>query len=230
MEKITITLDGHSGCGKSTLAKSIAQELNYVYVDSGAMYRAITYYFTTENLIENDVLVEGWESSVENVDLTFEKHTDYSNDVIFLNGECAEPLIRTMQVSSLVSLISKERVIREKLVELQRSIGKNSGVVMDGRDIGSVVFPEAEVKFWVTADIKVRAKRRYHEILNNGGEVDFNEVLKNLKNRDFEDSNRSISPLIRPSKSILVDNSDLTIDQTLEFTMNIINSYLENNS
>ena len=134
-----------------------------------------------------------------------------------------------MRVSSIVSLISKERVIREKLVELQRSIGKNSGVVMDGRDIGSVVFPDAEVKFWVTADIKVRAKRRYHEILNNGGAVDFNEVLKNLKNRDFEDSSRFISPLIRPSKSILVDNSDLTIDQALEFTMKFINSYFKNN-
>ena len=228
MDKITITLDGHSGCGKSTLAKLIAQELDYIYVDTGAMYRAITYYYLFNGLLQNNLFVEGWESHLDSIILSFEKHKNYNNNVIFLNGECVEHKIRTMQVSSLVSYVSKQAKIREKLVDFQRFIGKNSGVVMDGRDIGSVVFPNAEIKFWVTASARVRAQRRYEEIINSGLSVDFEDVLQNLKDRDFEDSNRKISPLIRPEDSFLVDSSNLTIQQTLNYSMDFITSYFEN--
>ena len=228
MDKIIITLDGHSGCGKSTLAKLIAKKLNYTYVDTGAMYRAITYFFLSNKMINEGCLVHEWEESLNSINISFKKNKHFSNYVIHLNGVCIEEEIRTMEVSSLVSIVSKEGKVREKLVHYQQQIGKEKAIVMDGRDIGTVVFPLAEVKLWITASVEVRARRRYDEIKKKEFNITLPEVAKNLQNRDFEDSNRENSPLKRPINSHFIDNSLMSIDETFNHSMNIINTYFFN--
>ena len=229
MEKIIITLDGHSGCGKSTLAKLIAQKLKYTYVDTGAMYRAITYFFLSNNMIIENRLVIGWENLLNSIEISFQKNDKFPGNVIHLNGFCVENEIRTMKISSLVSIVSKEREIRRKLVDYQQQIGVQKGIVMDGRDIGTVVFPLAEIKLWVTASVSVRAKRRYDEIKKVNNDITLLQVSENLQSRDFEDSNRKISPLKRPEKSHIIDSSSMTISETFDYSMEVINNYFSVN-
>ena len=229
MEKIIITLDGHSGCGKSTLAKLIAQKLKYTYVDTGAMYRAITYFFLSNNMIIENRLVIGWENLLNSIEISFQKNDKFPGNVIHLNGFCVENEIRTMKISSLVSIVSKEREIRRKLVDYQQQIGVQKGIVMDGRDIGTVVFPLAEIKLWVTASVSVRAKRRYDEIKKVNNDITLLQVSENLQSRDFEDSNRKISPLKRPEKSHIIDSSFMTISETFDYSMEVINNYFSVN-
>jgi CMP/dCMP kinase len=229
MEKIIITLDGHSGCGKSTLAKLIAQKLKYTYVDTGAMYRAITYFFLSNNMIIENRLVIGWENLLNSIEISFQKNDKFPGNVIHLNGLCVENEIRTMKISSLVSIVSKEREIRRKLVDYQQQIGVQKGIVMDGRDIGTVVFPFAEIKLWVTASVSVRAKRRYDEIKKVNNDITLLQVSENLQSRDFEDSNRKISPLKRPEKSHVIDSSSMTISETFDYSMEVINNYFSVN-
>ena len=230
MKKIIVTIDGHSGCGKSTLAKLIANKLAYTYIDTGAMYRAITYFFNKNNFIKAGELVGDWKKALMNINLSFDENKDFPGFVIHLNGSCVEEQIRTMEVSNLVSLVSKEGPVRKKLVEYQQFLGRQKAVVMDGRDIGSVVFPSAEIKLWVTASVAVRAERRFKELKAKNEKVTIQEVAKNIEKRDFEDSNREISPLIKPKNAIEIDNSLLTIQETLSSSMHFINAYLLTNN
>ena len=230
MKKIIITIDGHSGCGKSTLAKLIANKLAYTYIDTGAMYRAITYFFNKNNFIKAGELVGDWKKALMDINLSFDENKDFPGFVIHLNGSCVEEKIRTMEISNLVSLVSKEGPVRQKLVEYQQFLGRQKAVVMDGRDIGSVVFPSAEIKLWVTASVAVRAERRFKELKAKNEKVTIQEVAQNIEKRDFEDSNREISPLIKPKNAIEIDNSLLTIQETLSSSMYFINAYLLTNN
>ena len=227
MKKIIITLDGHSACGKSTLAKAIANELHYIYVDTGAMYRAVTYYFLEHGYILPDNQVKSdWEDALSDINVSFNFNATTSLNEVFLNGVSVEDRIRMMDVSQHVSAVSKLKLVREKLVVFQKKMGKNKGVVMDGRDIGTVVFPDAEVKFWVTASKEVRAARRYKELLEKGHAISLNDVSANIELRDHEDSNRKESPLVMPKGAYVLDNSILTKTETLNKAMDYINSIL----
>ncbi len=224
MLKIIITLDGHSACGKSTLAKSIAKELKYIYVDTGAMYRAITLYFLNEGLLnDKNVILPGWEDLLKSINISFNYNKRTSSNETYLNGVCVETEIRSMRVSENVSLVSKLKRVREKLVSFQKHLGKNKGVVMDGRDIGTTVFPDAEVKLWITASLEVRAARRYKEMVEKGYLLKLDEVISNIEQRDYEDSNRKISPLRMPLGAFVIDNSQLSKSETLNIAMNVIN-------
>ncbi len=227
MKKIIITLDGHSACGKSTLAKAIANELKYIYVDTGAMYRAVTYYFLENGYILKDNKVRsGWEEALSDINVSFNFNSITSLNEVFLNGVSVEERIRMMDVSQHVSTVSKLKKVREKLVLFQKSMGKNKGIVMDGRDIGTIVFPEAEVKLWITASIEVRAARRYKELLEKGHSVKLPEVVSNIELRDYEDSNREESPLRMPEGAAVIDNSVLSKSETLNRAMQFINKRL----
>ncbi len=217
---IIIAVDGYSSSGKSTLAKDLANMLKYKYIDTGAMYRAITWFALKNNFIDKNgkkVEAEGLKNILSHIHLDF-KNINGKNH-IFLNGNDVENEIRTLTISRLTSLVSKVPFIREFLVNMQRQIGKQKGIVMDGRDIGSVVFPDAEVKFFVTASPEIRAKRRYLELLDKGEKVSYEEVLKNLKNRDLQDTTRSISPLIKTNDAIVIDNSSLTREEQLRIAI-----------
>ncbi len=209
--KINIAIDGHSSCGKSTLAKDLAKELGYVYIDSGAMYRAVALYVLENNIDINDrsKII----SSLDHISIAIEYPN--GNFLIKLNGTDITDRIKQMDVSSIVSEVAAISEVRKKLVELQQSLGKNKAVVMDGRDISTVVFPEAELKLFVTASIDVRGERRFLELLQKGTEVDINEVKSNLKHRDHVDSTREDSPLTQTEDAILIDNSYLTREEQL---------------
>ena len=221
--KIIIAIDGYSSCGKSTLAKSIAKELNYAYVDTGAMYRAVTLFCMKNDLIKNRVAdtIE-IEKILENINITFKFNSVNQRSETYLNNENVEERIRTIEVSDNVSIISKIGFVRKKMVILQKEMGKNKGLVMDGRDIGTVVFPEAELKFFMTADSEIRAKRRYNEILEKGDNISFEEVFENVKQRDYLDENRSESPLMKASDSIILDNTNVTKEEQLQRVLEII--------
>jgi len=224
MKKIIITLDGHSACGKSTLAKAIANELKYIYVDTGAMYRAVTYYFLENDyILKNNEVRSGWEEALSDINVSFSFNSITSLNEVFLNGVSVEERIRMMDVSQHVSTVSKLKKVREKLVLFQKSMGKNKGIVMDGRDIGTIVFPEAEVKLWITASIEVRAARRYKELLEKGHSVKLPEVVSNIELRDYEDSNRVESPLRMSEDAYVIDNSVLSKSETLNKAMDFIN-------
>lgn len=216
MDKIVIAIDGHSSCGKSTMAKAMAKNLNYIYIDSGAMYRAVTLYCLENNIDVNDA------SAVENVlakiQISFKKEEDGSN-ATFLNGKNVETEIRKMRVSDNVSEISKIPAVRTFLVEQQQKMGKSKGIVMDGRDIGTVVFPDAELKIFMTASPEIRAQRRLEELQNKGEQVDFELVLSNLKKRDQIDSNRAVAPLKQADDAKVLDNSNLDQKQQLEIAL-----------
>ena len=188
MKKIVIALDGHSACGKSTLAKFLARELSYVYIDSGAMYRAVTLYCLNNGIInkDEDIKNENVVKSLNRINISFNYNRTSGKSDTFLNGLRVEEEIREMRVSNFVSAISKIKEVREKLVEFQQNLGKNKGIVMDGRDIGTVVFPEAELKLWITANIDVRAARRYKEYLEGGHEVSLEDVIENVKVKGFQ--------------------------------------------
>ena len=220
MNKITIAIDGYSSCGKSTLAKSLANKLNYIYVDTGAMYRAITLWCLDEGLITNgNAQMEYIVNSLSQIHLSFD--ADNNNEVC-LNGNNVSNQIRSMHVSDNVSLVSSIKEVRNKLVTIQQDLGKSKGVVMDGRDIGTVVFPNAEIKIFMTADPKVRGKRRFDELKRSGVTVTVDEVLNNISKRDYKDTNREESPLVKAHDAITLDNTHMTPDEQLQFVLDHI--------
>jgi cytidylate kinase len=209
MKPITIAIDGFSSCGKSTMAKRLAKELGYIYVDTGAMYRAVTLFALQYQLIVEDQLDESkLISLLPQIEVAFTP-----DGGVLLGNERVDDAIRSVEVSNWVSKISSIKEVRQKMVELQRAMGKDKGVVMDGRDIGTVVFPDAELKIFVTADPKVRAQRRYDEWTAKGMQVNFDDVLQNVIDRDYQDQNRAESPLRQASDEIVLDNSHMTRDE-----------------
>lgn len=225
--KITIAIDGFSSTGKSTLAKQLAKHLNYVYVDTGAMYRAVTLYALQKGFISaNHFNERGLIDHLPNVTLKFIFNEDLAHSEVFLNGVNVEGQIRTMDVSNLVSPVAKISQVRAKLVEQQRFMGKDKGVVMDGRDIGTVVFPDADLKIFMTASAGTRAKRRFDELQSLGQEVSYENVLKNIQDRDFIDTNRSDSPLKKAEDAIEIDNSDLTKSEQFEKIVQLVKQVL----
>ena len=223
MKRITIAIDGYSSCGKSTIARALAAKLGYSYVDSGAMYRAITLYCLQHGIIKDGAFIEDEiVRALDDVHLTFQFNPASRSSDTFLNGENVEKQIRTMEVSSLVSPVSKIKAVRQRMVALQRLMGADKGVVMDGRDIGTNVFPDAELKLFMTADVDVRVQRRVDELRAKGQPVSLDEVRQNLINRDYEDSHRKENPLLQASDAVVLDNSELSRDQQLEFVLNLI--------
>jgi len=213
-KKIIIAIDGYSSCGKSTLAKQLAKELHYIYADSGAMYRAITLYFLRNSIQLTDK--KQIKKALKNIHLSFAFNVDAGESHIFLNDENVELLIRDMLISEKVSEIAAVKEIREFAVAQQEKIGKDKGVVMDGRDIGTTVFPYAELKIFMTADIAVRVERRFKELYAVNPNITIEEVKKNLEMRDYIDSNREISPLRKAADAIMLDNTNLTMAQQLK--------------
>jgi len=222
-KKITIAIDGFSSTGKSTLAKQLAKQLGYVYVDTGAMYRAIAYFSMQNNYIKTDFLdKEALIKSLPNIRLQFQFNADLGFAEMYLNGENVEKQIRTIEVSNFVSKVAEIPEVRTKLVEQQQQMGKNKGIVMDGRDIGTVVFPDAELKIFMTASAQTRAQRRYDELIQKGDSVTFKEVLKNVEERDYIDTHRSNSPLVKADDAVEVDNSDLTREEQFDLVLNLV--------
>lgn len=213
MKKITIAIDGYSSCGKSTMAKDLAKEIGYIYVDTGAMYRSVTLYALRNNLFNADGSIREQElqEQMKNINISFQFNKETGRPDTYLNGEKVEDDIRTMEVSSHVSPIATLAFVREALVKQQQRMGAEKGIVMDGRDIGTVVFPDAELKIFVTASAEVRAQRRYDELKAKGMEADFADILKNVQERDYIDSHRETSPLRKADDALELDNSKLTI-------------------
>ena len=222
--KINIAIDGYSSCGKSTIAKAIARELNYVYIDSGAMYRAMTLFALQHGFITTDGKVNeaGLIQALDVVMIHFRYNTETYRYETFLNGKNVDREIRTLQVSNAVSPISAIKEVRQKLVKLQKRMAESKGVVMDGRDIGTVVLPEAELKLFMTADPEIRAKRRFDELQAMGVETSFDDVLRNINQRDKIDTTREHDPLLKAADAIVVDNSHLTLDEQFQFVMSKI--------
>ena len=228
-KKITIAIDGFSSTGKSTLAKQLAKELEYVYVDTGAMYRAVTYFAMQNGYVSNDFFdKETLVKSLSAIKLHFEFNAELGFAEMFLNNENIELPIRTLEVSNFVSKIAEVSEVRSKLVEQQQSMGKNKGIVMDGRDIGTVVFPDAELKIFMTASPETRAQRRFDELVSKGQTVTFEQVLHNVQERDYIDTHRADSPLVKADDAIEIDNSYLTKEEqfslVLELVEEVINS------
>ena len=213
MKKITIAIDGFSSCGKSTMAKDLAKEIGYIYVDTGAMYRSVTLYALRHNLFNADGTIREWElqEQMKDINISFQLNKTTGRPDTYLNGENVENDIRTMEVSSHVSPIATLSFVREALVAQQQRMGAEKGIVMDGRDIGTVVFPKAELKIFVTASAEVRAQRRYDELKAKGMDADYADILKNVEERDYIDSHRATSPLRKADDAIELDNSNLTI-------------------
>lgn len=213
MKKITIAIDGFSSCGKSTMAKDLAKEIGYIYVDTGAMYRSVTLYALRYNLFNADGTIreEELQTQMKDINISFQLNKETGRPDTYLNGENVENEIRTMEVSSHVSPIATLPFVRKALVEQQQRMGAEKGIVMDGRDIGTVVFPNAELKIFVTASAEVRAQRRYDELKAKGMEADFADILKNVQERDYIDSHRETSPLRKADDALELDNSQLTI-------------------
>ena len=227
MKKITIALDGFSSTGKSTLAKQIAKSLGYVYVDTGAMYRAVTLYAMQNNWVNNEELqLEKLLEALPKINLKFVFNPELGFSEIYLNNQNVEKQIRTLEVSNHVSQIAAISEVRTKLVEQQKNMGKNKGIVMDGRDIGTVVFPDAELKLFMVADASTRAKRRFDELVAKGDAVAFQDVLKNVQERDFIDSTRQDSPLVKANDAIEINNSNLSREEQFNTVMRIIKSIL----
>lgn len=224
VQKITIAIDGYSSCGKSTLARGLAQKLGYKYIDTGAMYRAVTLYALQNNLIDEqgNIDLPSLLKALPELEVKFSVNPETHHSDVFLNGENIEREIRTMRVSNLVSKISAVKEVREKMVHLQRQMGKRKGVVMDGRDIGTHVFPKAELKLFMIADPEVRAKRRQDEFSSKGQYFSQDEVEMSLLKRDLEDVSRKESPLIQADDAVVLDNSDLTREEQLEFVLKLI--------
>jgi cytidylate kinase len=218
MKKITIAIDGYSSCGKSTMAKDLAREIGYIYIDSGAMYRAVTLYslqkgFFTERGIDTEAL----KTAMPDIHISFRLNPETQRPMTFLNDTNVEDAIRSMEVSSHVSPIAALGFVREALVKQQQEMGKAKGIVMDGRDIGTVVFPDAELKIFVTATPEIRAQRRYDELKAKGQEASFDEILENVKQRDYIDQNREVSPLRKAEDALLLDNTHLSIEEQKEW-------------
>lgn len=226
MEKIVIAIDGYSGCGKSTTAKAVSHLLKYVYIDTGAMYRAVTLYFLEHYVnLTNPRQVQ---KSLDEIEVEFERNQDTNNSQMFLNGINVSQQIRSMEVSENVSEISSLAPVRDKMVAQQRKIGKRKGVVMDGRDIGTVVFPNAELKIFMTADLEVRAARRQEELLESGELINLDTIMENLQKRDQLDTTRAISPLKRAQDAFLIDTTHLTFSEQVEEILNLATSSMVN--
>ena len=226
--RITIAIDGHSSAGKSTMAKAIARELNYVYIDTGAMYRATTLFAIKERLIVNgQVDDEGIENSLDRLFLSFKYNPATETSEMHLSGINVEKEIRTLEVAKNVSLVAKIPAVRKKLVALQQRMAEGAGVVMDGRDIGTVVLPKAELKFFMTADPEVRAWRRLKELKDKGRETTYNEVLENVLHRDKIDSERAVAPLKKAEDAVIIDNSNLTKEEQFEFMLKVAQKRME---
>jgi cytidylate kinase len=218
-KRIIIALDGHSSCGKSTYAKRIAQELGYSYIDTGAMYRAVTLAAMEHGLFDNtgSPAIELVEGLLEDIELNLRFNPRLHRTEIYLNGRMVEDIIRSMEVSGNVSYVAAISAVRRKMVEYQRKLGEGKGVVMDGRDIGTVVFPMAEMKIFLTASLEVRAMRRYKELLEKGMDAELQEVRENLSKRDHIDSTREDSPLKKAEDALVLDNSHMTVDEQMEW-------------
>ena len=229
MKKITIAIDGFSSCGKSTMAKDLAKKLGYVYVDTGAMYRAVTLYAMRNGLFNADgsVKTADLERQINKINITFKLNKTAERPDTYLNNELVENDIRTLEVSNHVSQIAAVPFIREAMVAQQQRMGKDKGVVMDGRDIGTTVFPEAELKVFVTASAEVRAQRRYDELKEKGMPADFNDILKNVQERDYIDSHREVSPLRKAPDAIELDNSHMTIAEQSAWLMEQVEQKIE---
>lgn len=219
--KINIAIDGYSSCGKSTIAKAVAKGLDYFYVDSGAMYRAIALYALQNNCFKKDLSLDQdlLIRLLDHVIVSFKYNTENGQQEIYLNGENVEKEIRSIQVSNHVSPVSKIKEVRQKLVRLQKRLAEAKGVVMDGRDIGTVVIPDAELKIFMMADPAVRAQRRFDELKANGLNVTLEEITANLQSRDEMDVNREIDPLRQADDAVVVDNSNLTLEEQYQFVM-----------
>jgi cytidylate kinase len=227
MKKITIAIDGFSSTGKSTLAKQLAAALGYVYVDTGAMYRAVAYFAMQHNLVSETHLDKaGLVAQLPNINLRFQFNPDLGFAEMYLNNENIETQIRTIEVSRMVSKVAEISEVRAKLVEQQQAMGKDKGIVMDGRDIGTVVFPDAELKLFMTASSKTRAQRRYDELVEKGQHITFEEVLQNVEERDYIDTHREDSPLVKAADAIEVDNSSLTKKEQFELVLNLVKEKL----
>ncbi len=219
-KKIVIAIDGFSSCGKSTFAKAIASRLGYIFIDTGAMYRAVTLYALQQGairsgIVDNDAVV----ALLNDVEITFRFNPQRGASDIYVNGDLAEGKIRSIEVSNCVSSVSSIREVREKLVAMQQQMGRDRGVVMDGRDIGTVVFPDAELKIYMTADARVRAERRYAELKAKGDDVTMEEILGNVISRDNADMTRAISPLRRADDAIELDNSYMSVEEQMAWFM-----------
>lgn len=222
MKKITIAIDGHSSCGKSTMAKDLARELSYVYIDTGAMYRAVTLYAIEAGLFaDQQVEVDKLRGQMDNIRIGFKFNPETGRPDTYLNDVRVEDRIRTMEVSSKVSLIAAIDFVRTAMVAQQQAMGQGGGIVMDGRDIGTTVFPDAELKVFVTASAQVRAERRYKELTAKGEACNFEEILQNVVERDRIDSTRAVSPLRQADDAVVLDNSNLTIEEQKQWLINL---------
>lgn len=221
MRKITIAIDGYSSCGKSTMAKDLAREIGYIYVDTGAMYRSVTLFAMRNSLFDEDGSIKTNElkDRMGEINISFRLNSETGRPDTYLNGELVEKEIRTMEVSANVSKIAALPFVREALVAQQQAMGKEKGIIMDGRDIGTVVFPDAELKIFVTASAEVRAQRRYDELKVKGMPADFDDILKNVKERDYIDSHRETSPLRKADDALELDNSNMTIEEQKAWLM-----------
>ena len=227
MKNYIISIDGHSGCGKSTLAKKLALELRYTYVDTGAMYRAVALFALQNSLIdEKGKLIPDAINEVEKLVIDFTDPNEKGESYIQLNGLVVEKEIRSIEVSDRVSEVSKHEYIRRKLVLIQQKFGKEQNIVMDGRDIGTVVFPNADIKFWIKASAQKRAERRWEEYKSKGENVEFQKVLDNIISRDKQDSNREVSPLKKPKGAIEIDTSNINIEQTCDLALSYVKKLL----
>tara|TARA_R110002020_G_scaffold222413_2_gene430887 strand:- start:12467 stop:13162 length:696 start_codon:yes stop_codon:yes gene_type:complete len=228
VQKITIAIDGYSSTGKSTVAKQLAKHLGYIYVDTGAMYRAVTLFTMQNGWIDKDHFdVLSLVSNLDKVTISFTFNPELGFAEVYLNGINIEREIRTLEVSSFVSQVSTIPEVRYQLVKQQQKMGKDKGVVMDGRDIGTVVFPYAELKLFMTASADKRATRRFNELIDRGDEVQYNDVLRNVQERDYIDSNREDSPLVKAHDAIEIDNSDLTLTEQFDTVLNLVNKTLD---
>lgn len=220
MKKIIVAIDGYSSCGKSTMAKTLARKIGYTYIDSGAMYRAVTLFALENGIITgSDVDAPGLEKRLNEIKITFSTDKETGSNTTELNGKDVERRIRTLEVSSHVSAIAALPFIRTFLTAQQRSLGKKKGIVMDGRDIGTTVFPDAELKIFVTASAEVRARRRYDELQAKGERASYEEIIENVKQRDYIDTHREVSPLTQAPDAVVLDNSFMTLEQQDEWLM-----------
>jgi cytidylate kinase len=230
INKITIAIDGFSSTGKSTLAKQLAQQLVYIYVDNGAMYRDVAYFAMQNQLISVDSFNKvDLINQLKNIVLEFKFNNELGFAEMYLNGQNVEKEIRTIEVSGYVSKVAEVSEVRSKLVEQQQEMGKNKGIVMDGRDIGTVVFPDAELKIFMTASAATRAQRRFDELVQKGDAVTYEEVLKNVEERDYIDTHRDDSPLIMAEDAVEIDNSYLTREEQFQAVLDLVNAIIETN-
>ncbi len=228
-KKITIAIDGYSSTGKSTVAKQLAKHLGYVYVDTGAMYRAVTYYAMQNGFISSKSFnVEGLIAQLNQITISFTFNPDLGFAEVFLNGKNVEQHIRSLEVSNFVSQVAEVPQVRQQLVKQQQQMGQDKGIVMDGRDIGTVVFPDAELKIFMTASVETRAQRRYQELTNKGNAIKFQDVLQNVQQRDYIDTHRLDSPLVKAKDAQEIDNSNLSLQEQFDKILDLVSKTLRN--